>query len=344
MTKSEIYWSNKGYKILGNKKCEGCDRKFNIYITRDLQRKRFCSRECFGKINSKENNLIPPKPTKATRKKIGETLSHKMAIGLIPKPPIYLADKNTLPNLKISFICDFCHKISSQKIYQYKSCKHHFCNYECFSNYRKLKNPKICAHKETKITFNCENCGKLDKKNPYYYNSEKHHCCGIICSRELRRKFKKLTKFICPNCNKEFFDYASVRTGKNIFCSRRCRGHFIGKLRFKDYKPKTPLRKLIKTCYLYDDWQISIYKKDNYKCCNCNNNRYLHAHHLKPFALIFKEFLAKYPELNPKDNINELLELSYNYNDFWDVNNGQTLCAFCHQKEHPELNLTLTRK
>ena len=86
-TASEKYFEQKGYKVKGQKKCEFCEKIFLIYLKRDLIRKRFCSKFCFGKVNSKINKLKPPPPSKATRKKIGKILSEKMKLGLIPKPP-----------------------------------------------------------------------------------------------------------------------------------------------------------------------------------------------------------------------------------------------------------------
>ncbi len=87
LTKSDQYYINKGYKAISEKKCECCNKRILIFLKRDLERKRFCSRSCFGKINSKINNLQPPKPDEKTRKKIGKILSEKMKLGLIPKPP-----------------------------------------------------------------------------------------------------------------------------------------------------------------------------------------------------------------------------------------------------------------
>lgn len=81
------YFQKKGYKPKGEKQCECCGKTIIIYLNRDLTRKRFCSRECFGKINSKINNLIPPRPTKESSAKMGKTLSKLMKLGLIPKPP-----------------------------------------------------------------------------------------------------------------------------------------------------------------------------------------------------------------------------------------------------------------
>ena len=100
-TKSEKYFEKKGYKPKGEKKCECCNESFVIYLKRDLKRKRFCSRTCFGKINNKINNLRPPLPDAETRKKVGKILSERMKLGLIPKPPAATKESRKKAGLKI---------------------------------------------------------------------------------------------------------------------------------------------------------------------------------------------------------------------------------------------------
>jgi len=61
------------------------------------------------------------------------------------------------------------------------------------------------------------------------------------------------------------------------------------------------------------EWRVKVFKRDNYKCveCGCSRKRLLQAHHIKP--------KNKYPELAYK------------------INNGQTLCVYCHIKKHKNL-------
>jgi hypothetical protein len=60
----------------------------------------------------------------------------------------------------------------------------------------------------------------------------------------------------------------------------------------------------------YKRWRTAVFKRDNYMCCRCGDNRggNLHAHHIKKFA--------DFPGLRYK------------------VSNGETLCFDCHVKEH----------
>ena len=46
----------------------------------------------------------------------------------------------------------------------------------------------------------------------------------------------------------------------------------------------------------------------------------LHAHHIKKFSKIIKEFNIK------------ILEDAINCKELWDINNGITLCKKCHEK------------
>lgn len=57
----------------------------------------------------------------------------------------------------------------------------------------------------------------------------------------------------------------------------------------------------------YIEWRKAVFKRDNFTCKDCGNNKcYLEAHHIKEFS--------KYPELR------------------YVVSNGRTLCLDCHNK------------
>jgi len=86
MTGSENYYSRRGYKPIGKKICECCGIEMIIYLQRDLLRKRFCSRKCFGIVNCKENNLRPPIP-KSTKVKEIKIICKKIKKNIIKKPP-----------------------------------------------------------------------------------------------------------------------------------------------------------------------------------------------------------------------------------------------------------------
>jgi len=83
----------------------------------------------------------------------------------------------------------------------------------------------------------------------------------------------------------------------------------------------TPLYAQIRSCMEYKIWRLTVYKRDNYTCTICGDNKggNLEADHKKAFSLILRE--------------NNILtfEQALNCNELWDADNGRTLCRNCHQ-------------
>jgi intein-encoded DNA endonuclease-like protein len=57
-------------------------------------------------------------------------------------------------------------------------------------------------------------------------------------------------------------------------------------------------------------WSTSVKERDGYKCRNCKSQKYIHAHHIIPYILCFKE------------------------EKVFDLDNGITLCRQCHADIH----------
>lgn len=69
----------------------------------------------------------------------------------------------------------------------------------------------------------------------------------------------------------------------------------------------TPINERIRKSSKYRDWRQKVFERDDYTCQACEKRGgSLHADHIKPFAL--------YPKLR------------------FSVDNGRTLCIFCHRK------------
>jgi len=84
----------------------------------------------------------------------------------------------------------------------------------------------------------------------------------------------------------------------------------------------TPLVKNIRKCFQYRQWRSDIFTRDNYICQICNQKGgELNADH---FPKIFSEII--------KENNIKTLEQALNCEEFWNINNGRTLCIGCHRK------------
>lgn len=82
----------------------------------------------------------------------------------------------------------------------------------------------------------------------------------------------------------------------------------------------TPLTKRIRRSFEYRQWRSDVFTRDDFTCQECNRRSgYLHAHHKKPFALIF--------ELNDITTF----EQAQNCAELWNINNGITYCRECHK-------------
>jgi hypothetical protein len=97
---------------------------------------------------------------------------------------------------------------------------------------------------------------------------------------------------------------------------------------------KTSLHNVIRHCDKSNEWRTEVFKRDNYTCQECGQKGcYLEAHHLKPFSKIFKEFLTLYSNYSPIEDKEILINFALNYKDFWNLDNGKTLCKDCHKLE-----------
>ena len=86
----------------------------------------------------------------------------------------------------------------------------------------------------------------------------------------------------------------------------------------------TKLITKIRSYKQYDEWRENVYKRDNFTCQLCGDNKggNLEAHHIKSIYKIFQYY-----------EITKLGE-AFKCKVLWDIDNGITLCKKCHKKIH----------
>ncbi len=96
---------------------------------------------------------------------------------------------------------------------------------------------------------------------------------------------------------------------------------------------KTSLYDKIRNSNENKEWKLEVMQRDNFICQDCGSNisNTFEAHHKKTFSKILKEFLNFYNQFSPLEDKETLVRLSFSWKDFWDINNGKTLCEKCHK-------------
>lgn len=133
------------------------------------------------------------------------------------------------------------------------------------------------------------------KWKPEIHTNEKILCkcgCGKLINKYDKRGRKRYYK---RSHNKENLFTTENNSGKNSYSWKG--GIFSEHDRIRHTEE-------------YNQWRLSVYKRDWYKCQKCGSKKNIIAHHIKYFS--------EYPELR------------------FDKNNGITLCRSCHFRLHLE--------
>lgn len=95
----------------------------------------------------------------------------------------------------------------------------------------------------------------------------------------------------------------------------------------------TKLSAQIRNSFKYRQWRSDVFTRDNYTCQKCEQvGGKLNVDHITPFSVIFAK--------NCISSFDEAMECE----EFWNINNGSTLCLACHKKTDTFLSGALKYK
>lgn len=188
---------------------------------------------------------------------------------------------------------------------------------------------------------NCLECGiKLNRRKNklqrckkcvwLYLKGRNSHNFGKKATEETKAKMSKIRKGKKRTIEQRLNFIKVCRRGEN---HSSWRGGIV------------PLTKIIRRSFEYKLWREAIFKRDDFTCNKCfMRGGLLHPHHKIPFALIFKDFINKYNQFSPIEDKETLAKIAINHSEFWDINNGETLCIDCHRKIHGLLFIKRRKK
>jgi len=185
------------------------------------------------------------------------------------------------------------------------------------------------------ISTKCSNCGKTIEK----YTLNKINCCSRKCFADFRRGYNWNNNVPWNKGEKGVYSDKTKNAMRNKKIGNIATKETRRKMSIAHKGEKTnfwqgginSLSDSIRKSFEGNLWRENIFLRDNYSCQECNNRGYLHAHHIKPFSVILKEFLAVYYQFSPFEDKETLIRLAVTYTPFWDINNGITLCEECHK-------------
>lgn len=134
-----------------------------------------------------------------------------------------------------------------------------------------------------------------------------------------------LTFSSSPKSTKKYINPQHAAIAKSRLTSGSAASNWQGGL--------TPLHTEIRSLLEMRNWRKQVFERDDYICQECKQRGCkLEAHHIKPFTLLFKEFLQYYSQFSPIEDKETLTRLAITWAPFWDTTNGKTLCESCHAK------------
>ena len=198
--------------------------------------------------------------------------------------------------------CPICASLLSRPPNRVHANRGTYCSRECA-----YKGIHLTRTKEVECSY-CKKAFRVDTKAQ-----------RVFCSNQCRlaNQANPLTSFRCVTCDKQclYSDYNFDR--RRIVCSRGC--YRIWACQFRCGSKShfwrgglTNTNDILRGQARTNEWRTKVFSRDDYTCqaCGARNGNgkevYLEAHHIKAWS--------QFPSLR------------------WDVNNGITLCRYCHRK------------
>jgi hypothetical protein len=229
-----------------------------------------------------------------------------------------------------------------------KNCNNtvHKAEIRCHSCANKLITDKLRFKlNDIKKVYSSFGCTLLEKEYKNSKTSMQYLCsCGNYGKTTFIRFKKRIGCKYCAQKGKIVSDITKKKMSLN-HANFSGRNHpMFGVRRYGNKAPgyidgRTSLHRILKNLPDYVLWRTKVFKRDNFTCQECGDNRggNLEAHHIKAFAEILHQFLQQYNQFSPIEDKETLIRLALNYKSFWNIKNGITLCLICHAKKHSNL-------
>lgn len=172
--------------------------------------------------------------------------------------------------------CDFCGKTVSKSPSVVERAKHHFCDRECYGNWRS-------EQQDGRITLECDYCGTEYRR---YESSLKEDQTHTFCSKECvgQWKVENRPQTECTYCGSIIKRIQSdIESADRHFCSRECKWDWQQKTATYDWK-STP-----NYGPMWKERREQVLERDNRTCQGCGRTEeelgYTpRVHHIRPFS------------------------------------------------------------
>lgn len=155
----------------------------------------------------------------------------------------------------------------------------------------------------------CRSCSKKGILNPRYTDGTRTMIRNCIDCNKILSKRKNASR--CKSCHWKFHNSGI----NNPMYGMR------GNLSPAYIDGRDKLSKLIRGIFESRQWRSDIFTRDNFTCQGCFiKGGKLNAHHIKPFYKIMED--------NNIRSLNDAMDCA----ELWNLNNGITLCLYCHKK------------